>query len=499
MTIDYSNADIWVEDESGDAVKVENLVDENGDPVTSMTMDITLEDRNRLLIAPGIPASLTLDFDLNASHETEFANGVPTTTIEPVLVADVDFEHDKAFRIRGPLLSVNVDESLYQIAVRPFRHKFDADDQRFGRLNIHVTDDTMYDIDGASFSGSVGLNEMANLARATATVAFGELRRNPRRFVASEVYAGSSVPGGDLDVVRGHVIARAGNVLTVKGATLIRKDADAVFNDEVEVTVADSTIVKKQLSMDDFSITDVSVGQQVAVFGTLTNTDPAGLQLDASAGYVRLLLTRNSGVVVDDSNDELVVNLSRIGGRHPEIFDFGGTGTSPAEDADPENYEYETGDLDTTAFDVDSAIRARGFVTPFGSAPKDFDTHTLIDVAELHAVLVTTWDPASATAFSSLSASGLQLDLSGVGRFHHISQGGVRIDLTELQNTVTVLPGDDGGIYTIRSRNSREMHTDFGNFVEALQNWLDDGATVKRIVAPGKFSNGENELSARRV
>lgn len=499
INLDFSNADIWVEDEAGNAVKVENLVDTAGNPVSAMNMDVMLEDRNRLTIAPGIPASLTLDFDLNASHQTVFENGVPTTTIEPVLIADVELERDKTYRARGPLLSVNESENYYRIAVRPFRHLFNADDQRFGRLNIHVTDDTLFEINGESFSGANGLSEMSNLPRATATIALGELKRNPRRFVANEVLAGSSVPGGDLDVVTGHVIARTGNVLTVKGATLIRADASAVFNDEVMITVADSTIVKKQLSMEIFSIGDISVGQKITAYGTLTNTDPGALALDASAGKVRMQLTRNSGVVVDDTNDELTVNLSHIGGRSPDLFNFSGTGAGTDNDADPANYEYNTGALPTGQFDVDSAVKARGFVTPFGSAPKDFDVHTLIDVASLSAVLVANWEPASPSAFSSISEAGLEIDLAGTGRVHHISQGGVRIDLHSLQSPVTVTPAADGGIFSIRTNSSREIHTDFANFVNALQNWLSNGASVKRIVAPGLFNNGVNVLSARRV
>ena len=149
------------------------------------------------------------------------------------------------------------------------------------------------------------------------------------------------------------------------------------------------------------------MGQRVRVFGTLTSTERASLALDASAGTVRLLLTRNSGVVVDDSNGELSVNLSAIGRHQPGIFDFSGTGTSSANDADQDNYEFDTSTLDSSAFGLNAALKARGFVTPFGSAPKDFDVHTLIDVSSLHAVLVSNWDPASASAFSRISASAL--------------------------------------------------------------------------------------------
>ena len=51
----------------------------------------------------------------------------------------------------------------------------------------------------------------------TATVVLGDLKFNPRRFVAREVYAGSSVAGGEQDVVTGNVIRRDGNTLTIKG------------------------------------------------------------------------------------------------------------------------------------------------------------------------------------------------------------------------------------------------------------------------------------------
>ena len=61
MTLDYSNADIWVEDENGDPAQVATILDTDGNPVSTLTVTVRLEDRNRLVIAPGVPAHLMLD------------------------------------------------------------------------------------------------------------------------------------------------------------------------------------------------------------------------------------------------------------------------------------------------------------------------------------------------------------------------------------------------------------------------------------------------------
>ena len=72
LTLNFENADIQVLDEDGNSVPVGSIVDENGDPVTTLQVSVQLEDRNRLTIARGIPAHLMLDFDLQASNQVEF-------------------------------------------------------------------------------------------------------------------------------------------------------------------------------------------------------------------------------------------------------------------------------------------------------------------------------------------------------------------------------------------------------------------------------------------
>ncbi|WP_455201371.1 hypothetical protein, partial [Kaarinaea lacus] len=100
-------------------------------------------------------------------------------------------------------------------------------------------------------------------------------------------------------MVKGNVIARSGNVLTVNGATLIRSGGTVTFNDLVTVNIADTTVVKKQLSVDSHTIDEISVGQKVSIFGTMTNNDVENMEMDATNGVVRLKITKVYGASVD--------------------------------------------------------------------------------------------------------------------------------------------------------------------------------------------------------
>ena len=114
MVLDYSNADIQVENDKGGVVPVplDKIVDTDGNPITQLEVSVKLEDRNSLPIAPGIPAHLTLDFDLEASNTISFDDqGVPTTEVAAFLLAEVNAQHNKPHRLRGPLKQVDVSAS----------------------------------------------------------------------------------------------------------------------------------------------------------------------------------------------------------------------------------------------------------------------------------------------------------------------------------------------------------------------------------------------------
>ncbi len=385
MVLDYSAADIWVEDAGGEAVKVDSIVDSNGSPVTQLEVSVRLEDRNQLPVVLGVPAHLTLDFDLQASNTVAFDSvGVPGITVAPFLLADVNASLSKTHRLRGPLKAVDTAAGSFEVYLRPFRHRIADRARHFGALNVFTDAETMFDIDGIGYQGDAGLAVMDLLAQYSAVVVTGDVRLNPRRFLARQVYAGSSVPGGNMDVVRGSVVARSGNSLSVKGVTLFRRDGTIVFNDTVTVELADSTRVSKQLSMDPAAIGDVSVGQRVTVFGTVTNAAVGELVLDAANGYARMELstlqgTRVALVGIPEQPLPFVVDVTSINGRNASLYDFAGTGSDAANDADPFNYEVNTGALDVAAIAGDAPLAVRGYVTPFGQTPLDFDAQTIVD------------------------------------------------------------------------------------------------------------------------
>lgn len=500
MTLDYTNADIWVEDEHGDNVQVETILDPEGSPISTLTVTVQLEDRNRLVIAPGVAAHLLLDFDLKATNQVTFDQGTPVLTVDPFLVADVNRMPNRWHRIRGLLDAVEPSQSSFSLFLRPFFCPLSGHDRPYGSRTVLTDEQTLFEINGTSYEGSDGLQAMAALDPLTAVVALGDLKFDPLRFEASQVYAGSSVPGGDSDVVKGNVIARQGDTLTVKGATLIRNDGAIVFNDQVTVLLADDTVVARQLSVDPYDKDDISVGQRVAIFGTLTDDDPLSLELDATQGAARMRLTTLRGTAValdeEDPTAQLTMNVQSIDHRRIEIFDFSGTGTDSADDADPESYQIDTGALNLSPLQIDGPVKVRGFVEPFGQAPPDFAAQTIVTVDEVRTLMKVDWRPPSGEAFSTLSAEQLVLNLEGVGHFHHLVRGWIVTDLTELSQAPSVVPEADGqGMFVIRVQGTAHVFLEFDAFVEALAQWIDDGLLVNKFEAVGLFDDAAAALT----
>ena len=498
LLLDYQDAEIWVEDSTGDSVEVETIQDVDGNPITTLEVSVRLEGRNVLLILPGIPAHLTLDFNLNASNQVEFdAFDSPILTVQPFLLAEVNPEAPKIHRLRGPLKDVDSAGGTFEIIIRPFIHILSGGEERFGTLEVRTDDETLYEINGEAYEGQAGLNAMDNLQTLTAVIVLGDLRFGPTRFEARHVYAGSSVPGGTLDVVTGNVISRTSNLLTVKGATLIRAGGSVVLNNTLNVQLGVDTVVRRQLSREEYNIDDISVGQRLTVFGTL---NPEETELDATEGYTHMHLTTVSGLAVYTGLPWFVVDLNSISGRRVSIFDFSGTGISPADDADPTNYEIDVGALDVSSIPLGNPVKVRGFMNSFGQAPEDFQAWTVIDVANVRACMAVNWVPPSAIAFDSISSANLTLNLDGVGIFHHLHRAGVVTDLTELLVSPSIQPNEEGeGLFVISQNGTIQVYLTFENFVTDLEERLANDGTVKGVFAAGLFDDATAILTARYI
>ena len=165
----------------------------------------------------------------------------------------------KPIRVRGPLINSSVGQGTYTVFVRPF---FDEQNS-LGTLSIfNDPKTTVYTINGVTYVGSAGLTALSQTsAGTTMTAAYttyapsGTL--NPTvtagTFNSTFVVAGTTLEDFFTQGLEGDVIARNGNTLTVRGATLFvnsgassyinTPDAVVLMGPGTTVTADDTTLV----------------------------------------------------------------------------------------------------------------------------------------------------------------------------------------------------------------------------------------------------------------
>jgi hypothetical protein len=503
MTLDFSNADIQVEDGSNNIVAVGSIVDEDGNPITTLQVPVVMADSGPLTVAPGVPVNMTVDFNLQASNDVDFSGASPVLTVQPFVVADIDPAEPKQHRLRGMLNSVDLQDDSFQVSVRPFFQVLSGNDNKFGSLAVMTDANTVYNIDGQTYQGANGLNILAAEPQFTGVIATGDVDTGAHTFTATEVLAGTSVPGGTLDAVAGTVVKRTAttNILTIEGATLTRSGGAVSFHDTETVQLGTGTKVYRELDVSPHTIGDISVGQRVTVFGVVNTSDPT--QMDASSGMVRMSLTTLRATAVNLSSP-FTVNLQSIDGRDLADFDFSGTGIDAGHDAVPGNYTIDTGTLGLSSIGISDPVKVRGFVAPFGkvgdTAATDFSAQTVVDLGALQALFAVTWNPADATVFGTPSTTGLTLDLTGVGKIHYVGRGGIATDLTNLGGTAAIVPPVGGvGLFSIRNGDSFQVFLTFTNFVNALTADLSAGSKVRGVAARGSFDDATSTLTTGLV
>ena len=404
-------------------------------------------------------------------------------------------------------MTVNEDESSYVVALRPFHDRVGD----HGRMKVFTTDDTEFEVDGESFIGSEGLRALAAAGQGTPTAAAGTLNIANREFTAAVVLAGTSVPGHDRAAIKGNVIARDGNFLTIRGATVIPHDRRAHFHDDVVVEIGPETKVYKDGDgRDDQGIRAISIGQRVTVYASRPDTMPAAtdaaspqILIDATQGAVRMHVTQLAGIVNTVIPGQTDITLHAIDRRRVGIFDFAGTGASPELDADPDNYEIATGNLTLADFAEGKPIVARGFPEAFGTAPPDFTGRTVIDYTDVRSALGVGWGAeGTAAPFLRSDAEGLLLDNQNehMDVRHHIKHGPVLIDLTALDSNTLIVPRETGRmLFVIKSETSLRQYSDFGQFVDDLNNSLNGVTTARSMFARGLYDVEANVFTAYKV
>jgi hypothetical protein len=506
IKLDYTDAEVFVEDTG--AAKAAVVTDRDGNALEQTELKIVLSNRDQLTIAKRRVHLLQLDFDLAASHEVDIIPTPATAVSAQFIVAEVHPVDEKDIRVRGPLVGVNEAEMSYTIAIRPF-HDRNGD---FGRLKVNVSDTAEFEVNGDMWSGVDGLRALSAAGPGTPTVAKGTLQISDRRFTADLALAGSSVPGHDADAVVGNIIKRDGNFLTIRGATIIPRDTAtdrrAHFHDNVVVEVgADTKVFKDGHRSSDLSIEALSIGQRVSIRGNqpTPTKDVLAPQIlfDATQGVVRMHVTHLSGIVNMTVPGQVDVTLHSIDRRRADIFDFTGTGPSADLDADPANYQIRTGNLTLSSLSAGRPVVAYGFPTAFGMAPPDFTGRSFIDYADVRSALGVGWGKMGTIApFLSVGTDGLVLDnQSGdIDQRHYIDQGPTLIDLTSLDSSTTIVPRESGRmLFSIKSRDSLRLYSDWGDFVADLSLSLDGATTARSMFAYGKYDIDSNNFTAYKL
>jgi hypothetical protein len=507
INLDYTDAEVVVEADS--APKDAVVTDLDDVELTQTSLEIVLSNRDQLLVTKRRAHFLQLDFDLAASHTVDIVPTPARAASEAFIVAEVHPVDEKDIRVRGPLVEANVDEMTYTVAVRPFHDRVTD----FGRFQVHVTNDTEFEVNGEVLVGADGLAALSAAGPGTPTVAMGTLTTADRKFTAELVLAGTSVPGHEGDAVVGNIIKRDGNFLTIRGATVIPRDSATDrrvhFHDDVVVEVGPATKVfrdgHRRRSI--LTIDDLSIGQRVTIRGeqseaTTASTAPQIL-FDATQGAVRMHVTHLSGVVNTILPGQTDITLHAIDRRRADIFDFTGTGPSSDLDADPMNYEIHTGGLALTNLAAGKPIVAWGYPTAFGMAPPDFTGRSFIDYSDVRSALGVGWGSEGTIApFAVTDITGLVLDNQNpsIDQRHYIKQGPVLIDLTSLDANTTIVPRETGRmLFAIKTRDSLRLYSDWGDFYADLTDSLDGATKARSMYAHGQFDADNNTFTAAKL
>lgn len=501
MSLDYNDADIIIENEDSQGSPVNNITDNEGNALSTLSMSVSLLNRDSLIIAPGIPAHLSLDFDLKASNQIVYddSGAVTSLVVEPALIASVDINRNKDLRLRGALKETSLDNETFTLFIRPFVQPLEISN-RFGELTVHTDETTSYEIDGTPYVGYDGLQVISEKEKLTAVIAFGQIDMENRRLNATQVLAGTSVPWGNKDLLIGHVIARDNNTLTLKGARLERKDGSVHIGKTQQVLISETTRIVKPGIDEALTIDAVSVGQQVHIIGDTDTSSSASF--NAEEGLVRLVLTNVRGEIIDIANtsdNELTMDAQKFDHLGASVFDFSGTGRDSSNDADPENYTVYTSTLDLGNFQIYDPVIARGYVSAFGSAPIDFTAHSLIAIKSLKGSLAVSWEQTNDSAITIENDKSLSLTLYSENRLHHIFRRGTQSDISQGGNSLS-LKAEQANHWVIQTPLERTVHTQYEAFIEQLEKLENNmDRSVIGLKAHGVFDDEKREFRATQL
>jgi hypothetical protein len=458
ITMDYSTAQVSVM--VNGAPVAAKLVDPSGNTPTAVTLNVDFDPSNPLILQPTFATSnavrLALNFDLSATNTVNLTTSPPTVTVKPFISISTTASDNKLIRVRGPLINSSVNAGTYTVVVRPFFDEVNS----LGTLTLFNDANTIYTLGGITYVGNGGLTQLSQTsAGTTETAAFTVFEPTPTP--APGINAGSFrsvyvVAGGTLEDfftfgLEGDVIARTGNVLTLRGATLFANLQQVIQYENVDsqVTVGPATQVTADgiATLGPLDFNSISVGQHITARGLFSTSASGATLLDstgssADTGSVRIQSTEVFGTLISSGTGSLALNVQAIENWPSSIYNFTGNGASAAQDTTAANYVVNTGALTLPPAAVGDPLWIDGFTNRFASAPPDFIAEVVNAEPTVPASLVVSWTgTGTAAPFATLTSSSLTIDLAnaafGSGT---LRIGAENIDIKTLSATPTVVP-----------------------------------------------------------
>jgi hypothetical protein len=466
ITLDYTSANISVM-VNGAPVQA-TVVDSNGAAVTQVTITVNFDPNNLLTIVPTFASTnavrLALSMNLAASNRVTISPaGVPVVVVNPYMTAATSAPDQKLIRVRGALINSSVNIGSFTLAVRPFYDEAN----NLGILSVFNSPstlypgkaDTIYTVYGTSYVGQPGLDQISTSSAGTTVIAAyttytPTLTPTTTAGIFQSVYvvAGSTLEDQYTSGLEGDVISRTGNTLILRGATLVvnSENVSSYINKDSVVTVGPDTVV----TLDDNAVltglnyNSISVGSHIIARGIyslpngVTTLDATGAS-GPNTGQVRLQPVQAFGTLVSSATGSLAMNLQTLNNWPASVFNFAGAGSSAASDPTAANYIVNSGDLALPG-DVlaGGPIWVDGLVSPFGTAPPDFDAQVLSGQAEVQASVQVTWAlTGTTTPFATLTPTGLTIDLANASLVSaDIRVGSESLPLNTLAVNPTIVP-----------------------------------------------------------
>ena len=508
ITYDYSVVSTFV-NVNGQAV-VANPANTSGLGVGTVTVPVTFDPKNPLVITAGKGTRLAIDFDLAAGNSVDTSTSPAKIIVRPFVVASPAPLDATVMRARGLFVTAPSGTSTFVMNLRPLQDLVSA----LGAVTVATDAQTYFNINGVAYSGAPGLAVLSGLQENTIIAAFGTLTNvagiTPS-FHATSVYAGASLESPLQDHITGVISKRSGDTLTLRGAALLGRLGTTNYANSATVTVGTGTLLGQDgVNVSGLGLQSISVGQQVDISGQGAVDTSGNVTLDATQGQVRLGSTRLWGTLSSATPSTATLDLLSIGDFGPAGFTFTGTGAA-GQDANPAAYVLNTGTLDQSATAAGTLLQVDGFVTPFGTAPPDFDASAIATGASTPQQLVVEWaNGGSAAPFTTSGSGGLVVNLgdANLGTVHEILTGPMSLDLKDTtvvpaSPLITTVGADQSKLVLAVGKASLttgvSVFNSIDGFASALSTTFNGSTKIYRLVATGQYNAAANTFVATRI